>query len=341
MSARPRIAVTMGDPAGIGPELVARLVARPETHVRARLVVVGQPREFEEGMRIAGLDVPYRVCTRERDFGDAGDPVDVLACGAAGTAFARAQVNADSGRDALATLEAALTLTARGGTDAVCFAPLNKAALHAAGMAHADEGEWFRSQLNAPGPAGELNVLDGLMTSRVTSHVALRDVAALVTIDRVVGAVQLVHRTLRAMGIAEPRIAVCALNPHAGDGGNFGREEIDVIAPAVARASAEGAACLGPFPADTVFLKARQFDAIVTMYHDQGQIAMKLMGFSRGVTYFGGLPIAIATPAHGTAFDIYGRGVANPGAMMAAFDLVCRVAATPGARRPGAAGAVT
>ena len=176
--------------------------------------------------------------------------------------------------------------------------------------------------LGVTGPHGELNALDNLWTSRVTSHVALKEVSGLITRERVIAGIELAHTTLVAAGVAQPRIAVCGLNPHNGENGSFGREEIDVIGPAVEEARRRGLPATGPFPADTIFLRAKEVDAIVTMYHDQGQIAMKLMGFSRGVTVHGGLPIPIATPAHGTAFDIYGQGKANLGATQAAFDIV-------------------
>ena len=152
-------------------------------------------------------------------------------------------------------------------------------------------------------------------------------VPALITRDRILDGIRLAHSTLVATGVAQPRIAVCGLNPHNGDNGSFGREEIEVIGPTVGEAKAMGFPVEGPFPADTIFLRAKDYDAIVTMYHDQGQIAMKLMGFSRGVTIHGGLPIPITTPAHGTAFDIQGKGVANPGAIQAAFNIGLRLAA--------------
>jgi 4-hydroxythreonine-4-phosphate dehydrogenase len=329
MSRRPRIAVVLGDPAGVGPELVARLLATPATLTRADVVVVGDRDELAEGARIAGVTLDYdvtpnRTAVRSR----AGRPLLFDYRGTASRPFVRATVSENGGRYALDTLAAAIELTCAGTTDALCFAPLNKASLHEAGLTHEDEGQWFAERLGVRGRSGELNVLGGLMTSRVTSHVAIKDVAGLITEERVVGAIRLVYDTLVSMGIAEPRIAVCGLNPHAGESGNFGREEIDVIAPAIERSVKTGRPALGPFPADTVFLKAADVDAIVTMYHDQGQIAMKLMGFSRGVTFYGGLPIPIATPAHGTAFDIYGQGRANPGAILAAFDMLCRVVAS-------------
>ena len=171
-------------------------------------------------------------------------------------------------------------------------------------------------------------MLDELITTRVTSHIALKDVVANINQDAVIDAIQLANETLKATGMERPRIGVAALNPHAGDAGNFGSEEIDILAPAVLRASELQIDVNGPWPSDTVFLRARDglLDAVVTMYHDQGQIAMKLMGFERGVTIAAGLPIAVATPAHGTAFDIAGQGIANLGAMRKAFDVLCRMA---------------
>jgi 4-hydroxythreonine-4-phosphate dehydrogenase len=171
-------------------------------------------------------------------------------------------------------------------------------------------------------------VLDRLWNARVTSHIALRDVASRLSVERIHRALNLTNQCMRRAGFAQPAIAVAGLTPHAGDGGNFGREEIDVIAPAVAAGRREGIAAEGPFPADTVFLRAKNgaFDAVLTMYHDQGQIAMKLMGFDRGVTLLGGFPFPIITPAHGTAYDIAGRGIASIGASRAALLLAAEMA---------------
>jgi 4-hydroxythreonine-4-phosphate dehydrogenase len=177
--------------------------------------------------------------------------------------------------------------------------------------------------------ASEFNVLGRLWNARVTSHIPLRDVASRISSERIHRALALTDGCMRKAGFARPRIAVAGLNPHAGDGGNFGREEIDVIAPAVTVGQRDGIAAEGPFPADTVFLRAKAgaFDAVLTMYHDQGQIAMKLMGFDRGVTLLGGFPFPICTPAHGTAYDIAGQGIASVGASHAALLLAAGMAA--------------
>src|SRR6266567_966732 len=211
---------------------------------------------------------------------------------------------------------------------AVCFTPFNKNAMRLAHPVYDDEISFSADVVGLDGPASEFNVLDGLWNARVTSHISLAEVAAHITRERVLRALRLTDASMRTAGFKRPRIAVAGLNPHAGDGGNFGREEIDAIGPAVKEAGADGIATEGPFPADTVFLRAKSgaFDAVLTMYHDQGQIAMKLMGFDRGVTLLGGFPFPICTPAHGTAYDIAGQGTASVGATRAALLLAAEMA---------------
>jgi 4-hydroxythreonine-4-phosphate dehydrogenase len=325
----PRIALLLGDPAGIGPELVAKLLADPASK-EAEITVVGDRRELEAGMEIAGL---------RTDVGDTAAPgrsrlVDHRGAGG----WQRGVASAESGQYIFETLRIALELARKGEVDALCFAPLNKTSLHLAGMTHEDELRWFAAELGFHGPTSELNVLDELWTSRVTSHVPHMDVAALLTPEKVAGAITLLAAALQAAGKQHPRIAVAGLNPHAGDNGNFGREEIDIIAPGIAQAKSDSYALSGPYPADTVFVRASkgEFDAVVTMYHDQGQIAMKLMGFDRGVTVAGGLPLPVTTPAHGTAFDIVGQNRANVGATRNAFLIACRMGAQKAKTRQAA-----
>lgn len=322
------IATVLGDPAGVGPELVAKVIGVATNRDRAAFLVVGDRNEFAHGMAIAGVDFPFEV-TDTRPTRAPADGVLVWNYRGRSTApFARAEATRNGGLYSLDTLQRAIELTTAGVTDAMLFGPLNKSSLHQAGLSHEDESQWFADLLGAmQRPHGELNYLDDLWTSRVTSHVALKDVPALITRERILGGIRLAHSTLVATGVAGPRIAVCGLNPHNGDNGSFGREEIEVIGPTVEEAKTMGLPVEGPFPADTIFLRAKDYDAIVTMYHDQGQIAMKLMGFSRGVTIHGGLPIPITTPAHGTAFDIQGQGRASAGAIQAAFDIGLRLAA--------------
>ncbi|HSW21689.1 MAG TPA: 4-hydroxythreonine-4-phosphate dehydrogenase PdxA, partial [Burkholderiaceae bacterium] len=319
---------------GIGPELVGRLLADPATSAQADLLVLADAAELQRGMDLAGQRTAVqRVASLDdADFSrtPANTPLLVDFRGDTRGEFERCVSTAAGGRYSLDTLALGLSAVARGRADAMLFAPLNKHSLHLAGMRTADELHWFAEQLGFDGPVGEFNVLDGLWTSRVTSHIALRDVADQITAEGVTRGIEMIAQAMAGAGITQPRIAVCGLNPHNGDNGSFGREELDVIGPAVEAARSRGIPVQGPFAADTIFLKVqgeqRQYDGVVTMYHDQGQIAMKLMGFWRGVTVQGGLPIPITTPAHGTAFDIAGQGVANPGAMKQAFQLACRMA---------------
>ena len=324
------IAMVLGDPAGIGPELIARLLADAQVRGQANVNLIADAAAMRRGMRIAGVEFPNRRIDALEQMSFTDDtPLFYDFRGAAVGEFPRSEASVIGGRYSLDTLEVALRLTQAGTTDAVLFGPLNKTSLHMAGMAHNDELHWFAELLDFHGPFCEFNVLDNLWTSRVTSHVALAEVPGMLSQERVLEAIQLIDTALQRNGLQRPRIGVCGLNPHNGDNGSFGREELDIIGPAVKTAQALGIAADGPYPGDTIFLKvqgdASAFDAVVTMYHDQGQIAIKLMGFSRGVTVQGGLPIPITTPAHGTAFDIAGQGKANPGAIRQAFEIACRM----------------
>jgi 4-hydroxythreonine-4-phosphate dehydrogenase len=327
---KPVIALFAGDPAGVGPELIAQLLADGSAARTANIALIGSREVLVEGMRTAGCRYVYDEGdpVRGRDF---ANPLLVKWPGLDERGFERGVVSGKSGRYMLDGLAFALALHRADLVDALCFAPLNKAALRAGGMNHPDELHWFAEALDFRGTCVELNVLEGLWTSRVTSHVALAEVSALITSAKVAEMVELIHGSLVAAGIPAPRIAVCGLNPHNGDHGAYGREEIEKIAPGVELARQRGFPADGPFPADTIFVRATRkeggYDGVVTMYHDQGQIAMKLMGFERGVTVQGGLPLPITTPAHGTAYDIAGRGVANDGAMKNAFSLACRMGA--------------
>ncbi|BAN26636.1 4-hydroxythreonine-4-phosphate dehydrogenase PdxA [Caballeronia insecticola] len=326
---KPRIAVLLGDPAGIGPELIARLLARPENRARADLLIIGDKRELDRGMEIAQQRFDYTVVENEADATRDTDIPALIDFRLDDAPYERAVSTERGGRYSLEAFKQALSLTQDKRTHAMMFAPVNKTSLHMAGMETSDEMEWFARQLDYSGAFCEFNVLDELWTSRVTSHMALKDVSAKLSEQRIIGAIRLIDDGLKRAGIASPRIAVCGFNPHNGDNGAFGREELDVIAPAVDKARALGFDAQGPFPADTIFVRARDqkaFDGVVTMYHDQGQIAMKLMGFWRGVTVHGGLPVPITTPAHGTAFDIHGKGQADVGATQKAFDIAVRMA---------------
>lgn len=331
-SARPVVALTLGDPAGIGPELIARLLALPATHEQANVVLLGDPWLWESGQQVAGVRVPIDTLAslaEARSRPQSGRPAFVAMDTLRPEAVTVGQVGAAGGRSVLQVLDRAMDATLAGEVDAICFAPLNKQAMKLGGLRHEDELHHFAEYLKVDGYFCEFNTLNGLWTSRVSSHIPLKDAAGYLSVERIQAATRLIYRSLQANGVAQPRVAVAGFNPHNGDGGVCGREEIDIIAPAVAGLKAEGLPVQGPFPADTIFLKARdgELDAIVTMYHDQGQIAIKLLGFSKGVTVQGGLPIPITTPAHGTAYDIAGQGCANVSATEQAFLIACRMGA--------------
>jgi 4-hydroxythreonine-4-phosphate dehydrogenase len=301
------IALFTGDPAGIGPELVQKLFNHSTSQLAAKIILIGQK---------DSVQAPPHVSWHEWS-------------GFSAAPFPKGTYDAQNGAYMIAALAEGVSLVRDGKAHAFCFAPLNKSALRMGGMHQEDELRWFAEFLNYKGVCGELNVLQDLWTSRVTSHVPLKEVSSLLSSQKVFESIEMIANALKASGKSKPRLAVCGLNPHNGDNGNYGDEEIKIIAPGVEMANTAGILADGPFPADTAFVRAIRkeggYDGVVTMYHDQGQIAMKLMGFEKGVTVHGGLPVPITTPAHGTAYDIAGQNLANPQAMFNAFDLACRM----------------
>ena len=280
MASHPRLAVTLGDPRGIGPEVVTKALAQP---LDAEIRIVGT-REQVAGSKLSELD---------------------------------------AGRVAGQAIEEAARLALRGEVDAIVTGPVHKQALHAAGYRYPGVTE-FLSHLAGDVPVAMMLATGKLRVVLVTTHLPLRDVAAAVTTERVVQAGRITADALRDWwGIAAPRLAVCALNPHAGEGGLFGDEEERVLRPA---ALALGAA--GPLPADTVFVKALRgdFDAVLTPYHDVGMTAVKVAGFGSGVNVTLGLPFIRTAPDHGTALDIAGKGTADAGSMRAALELAAQLA---------------
>ncbi len=318
----------MGDPAGISPELTAKLVADEQISAAARLLVIGDRRVLESGARDAGITVDIadspadlESVTNHRllDFGHC-DPATIE----------RGTVSQAGGQFALRNFVHALTLAREGRVGAVTFTPFNKQAMRLARPDYDDEIAVITETLKADRDGREFNILEGLWNARVTSHIPLKDVSAALSVERIVAAARLADTCLRESGLKAPRIAVAALNPHAGDGGAFGMEEIEVLSPAIEKMRTQDLTVAGPIPADTVFVRAQkgEFDAVLTMYHDQGQIAMKLMGFDRGVTFLGGYRVPIVTPAHGTAYDIAGKGIADIQASRNAVLLAARMATT-------------
>lgn len=325
---RPTIALAMGDPAGVSPELTARLMCLEEVREAANLVVFGDWRVLLEGARIAGVTVDADTVKTPEDIATGSRPVFVDLGHLCPTEVQHGEATPIGGAFAMKNFSAALEMAGKGKAHAVCFTPLNKQAMRYVYPGYDDEIRFVAEKIGFRGPAREFNVLESLWNARVSSHIPLRQVASSITEDAILAELELTDRCLKEAGFANPRIAVAGLNPHGGDGGNFGREELDTIAPAVEKAKSRGMNVLGPYPADTAFVRAKNgaFDAVLTMYHDQGQIAMKLMGFDRGVTLLGGFPFPICTPAHGTAYDIAGKGIANVGASRHALLLAAKMA---------------
>ncbi len=328
---KPTLGVLLGDSSGIGPEIVAKLVGRPEIYESANVVIVGDHRVFRMGQKIAGLSHPVELTNRiDLASFEIGKPVFYDYPTISDKEVTPGKVNPKSGKAVIDTLSFTLDLALDKKIDGFIFAPFNKEAMILGGLPYHSELDFFKDRFSRPDIPGECSVLDDLWTTRVTSHIGIGRVSAMITRENVLNAIRFMDGVLRTFGIANPRLAVSALNPHAGEGGMFGPEEKEAISPAIETAKADGIDADGPFPADTIFLRIKKegYDAVVSMYHDQGQIATKLLGFDRGVTVHGGLPVAIATPAHGSAFDIAGKGIANPEGITRAFMIACRLAAS-------------
>lgn len=313
------LAMTLGDRYGVGAELVARLPERMQIPDGVCVVVVGDRRVLDQGCAAVGANGTYQVV---RSFAEARAPWSVLDRPFDAELRPLGRVSAEAGREVLETLGFLVEAAKAGEIHGVIYAPLNKQAMRDAGHAAGDELDFFRQHLPAPA-TGEINILGDVWTSRVTSHVPLREVGDLITPKNVMRGITLLADALKQSG-RQPRLAVAALNPHAGEGGAFGREEIDVLAPTIAEAKAAGLAIAGPFPSDTVFPRAvgGAFNGVVTMFHDQGQIALKMVGLGQGITLLGGFLVPIATPGHGTAYDIAGTGKAKADGLEAATRLV-------------------
>ncbi len=330
MNRIPIIGLMLGDMTGIGPEISVKVLASGKLRNEARIVVVGDARVLDMGCNDAGVKLPWRIYDAVGAIDWSSDEIPLLDLGNIDPAMiTRREISADSGRLTGDTLKHMIDLALNEKIDGICFAPLNKAALHRGGWKYPDEHQMFAALTQHTGFFGEMNVIREFSTFRVTSHVALKVAVEMITPGRITSAVTLADTTLRATGIARPRIAVAALNPHGGEGGLFGDEEIRIIRPTVDQLRKLDINCSGPVPSDVIFLKAMkgEYDGVVMMYHDQGQIATKLIGFNRGVTVTAGLNTIFTTPAHGTAYDIVGKGEADAGALEYALQLAARMAA--------------
>jgi len=330
------LAVTMGDACGIGPEIIAMAFARGEL---AHSVVVGDATVMARALRLCRL--PLTVASlRSAEEASAAAPgvLPVLQVGGIAGGLADlplGQVDARAGAAAARCIEQAVDLVRRGEAGAIVTAPIHKEALAAAGIAYPGHTEMLQA-LARPGaapPAVRMMLAnEELRTVLVTIHLSLRRAIDAVTFDAVLDTLRIAHRAAAAWGQPRPRIGVAGLNPHAGEGGLFGDEELRIIAPAIAAARAEGIDARGPFAPDTVFMRARntmqhpgEFDLVVAMTHDHGLIPVKYLGVEQGVNVTLGLPFVRTSPDHGTAFDIAGTGRADPSSLIAAARMARRL----------------
>jgi len=328
MDDRPIIAITMGDAGGIGPEIIVKALIRPEVEASCRALVVGSAPVMEQAAELVGASLsvhrvgsvePAHFQPRSLVVMDL-DNVDV-------SQVVFGKPSAITGRAAFECVAKAVELASTGAVQAIATAPLSKEGLHLAGCRYAGHTE-ILAELTNTRDYCMLLVSRDLRVAHVSTHVSLRRACDLVTRERVSRVINLTEQALRRMGIAEPRLAVAGLNPHAGEGGLFGDEEQREIAPAVREAVAAGLRVRGPLPPDSVYFRAQrgEFDGVIAMYHDQGHIALKVTGFDQGVNVSLGMPVLRTSVDHGTAYGKAGKGTANPQSMIEAILLAARMA---------------
>ena len=304
------IAILLGDPSGIGPELVSKLLSQNELD-QANIIVIGEKNILENGNKITGNSHNLNFVEKFEEINfEKGNKFFLDISKDKNINYKLSECSAESGETVLNALNYALDLTKSNKIHAINFAPYNKTSMKLAGSKYEDELHLMADKLEVKNYFCEFNVVDNFWTARVTSHMPLKDVPNHIKKENILKPIKLINKTMKLNGIKNPRIAVQALNPHA----EFGTEEKDEIIPAIEEAKKNGMNVDGPLPCDTSFITAfknKNHDCIVGMYHDALQSGLKAFGFDRGVTVQGGLPIPITTPAHGTAFDIVGKNIAN------------------------------
>jgi len=326
---RPTVAVTMGDPAGIGPEIVARALAQREVREVCNPVVVGDPRLMFRAMELVGGGLTIRTVESARDAGGDPETVDVLPAGALPPGTLKpGTLDARWGEAAAACCRKSVELAKAGEIAGITSAPFNKEAFHMAGYKAMDDMTYFE-ECFAKGQAYQVGEVAGIWTTPVTFHVAFRAIPDLITQDAVLGKVRTLHKVLEAAQVTPAKMGVVALNVHGGEGGMFGREELDVIKPAIEQAKREGYPVAGPLPPDSAFPLALRGDyqGLVLMYHDQANIGRKILGRDRpGVSLFLGLPVPVVTTPHGTAYDIAWKGIAKHDMLARAITMTAALA---------------
>jgi 4-hydroxythreonine-4-phosphate dehydrogenase len=323
---QPTIAISMGDPAGIGPEIIVKALADHALLPMARWVIVGDADVWRETLATLAINVPAVVVQRLQDAEARSSTVLLDRQQLQGVPRCAGKLSASCGRAALEYVRTATLLALHSEANAMVTAPLNEEAVVLAGVHFTGHTEYI-AELCGTANSRMLLINDRLRVVHVTTHCSLRH-ACEPTVERILRTIELGHESLQLLDFQSPRIAVCGLNPHAGENGLFGNEDAALILPAVQAAQAAGINCHGPFPADTLFAKAvrGEFDLVVAMYHDQGHIPMKLMDFENTVNVSLGLPIIRTSVDHGTAFDIAGKNCADATNMKAAIRLAVSMA---------------
>lgn len=326
---KPVLGILLGDPAGVGPEIIAKLIGRDFFLQYCNPVFIGDKRILSRAANVVGASFAIHTVKKPADAlfrPKTADLVDLKDADPGVCAFGKVCVEA--GNACLDELALAVQFCKDGKLEGFCFAPLNKAGMKEAGMDFESEHHYLASIFGVAGPFGEINVVGNLWTTRTTSHIPISQVPHALSTDKIHQAITLCNKSLQSSGIAQPRIAVAALNPHCGENGLCGREEIDIIRPAIEKSVAEGMVVSGPYSSDILFIKAFRgdFDGVVTMYHDQGQIALKLRGFDEGITIGGGQPYPIVTCAHGTAYDIAGENLVKTSSFENAVKMAAKMA---------------
>ena len=324
---KPRVGITIGDPSGIGPEIVLKAVADDDVRAVCSPVIIGPAAELLRQALVLGLDAAFPAYAEGLTGFDNLDKPIIFDSNNLDASVEWGALSAASGRAAVAAIEACVRLCRAGKLDAMTTAPINKESLKLAGSPFPGHTEMITALCGADESlmcffAGDLKVF------LLTIHTSLADAITSITRERIVGAITLANRELRRFGIAQPRIAVAGLNPHAGEHGLFGSEEAREIEPAIEVCRTNhNIDVMGPFAADTLFLRAwrGEFDAVAACYHDQGLIAVKCLSFGRAVNVTLGLPIIRTSVDHGTAFDIAGRGIADHGSMVEAIKLAAQL----------------
>ena len=319
------IAILLGDPSGIGPELISKLLSQNELN-ESNIVIIGEKNILENGHKISGNSIKLKYVEKFEDINfEIGNKFFLDITKGNNKDYNLSECSAESGKTVLDALDLALDLSKEKKIHAINFAPFNKTSLKLGGCKFEDELHHMANKLEVKNFFCEFNVVDNFWTARVTSHIPLKDVPGKIKKDKIIEPIILINDAMKLNGIKKPRVAVQALNPHA----EFGTEEKEEIIPAIEEVKKLGINAEGPLPCDTSFITAfknKNHDCIVGMYHDALQSGLKSFGFDRGVTVQGGLPVPITTPAHGTAFDIAGKNKANLEPTLQSFKIALRMA---------------